>query len=72
MGDKEKIPGKKYVGYCKVHGWLTADEVKVHEEVVNNEEEKDEWEWNRIKHSYDAHNKDIFLTINFQISLWNQ
>ena len=42
MENKEKIPGKKYVGYCKVHGWLTADEVKVHEEVINDEEEKDE------------------------------
>ena len=42
MGDKEKIPGKKYIAYCKCHGWLTPDEVR--EEFVMDKEEDEEIE----------------------------
>lgn len=40
MGDKEKIPGKKYVGHCKICGWLTPEEVR--EEVVFEDREDEE------------------------------
>ena len=39
MGDKEKIPGKKYVCHCERHGWLTPEEV-YGEIVFEDEDEK--------------------------------